>query len=445
MAQRTTAPGPTARQMLPSLLSIRRDPITYLMRVWREYGDVVQFPVPSPPSYLVNDPDGVRRVLVGNARSYGKATLQYRSLSLITGEGLLVADTDEWRRQRPLVQPAFRHSMLDPLIGHVDAVATAVTERWSRTTAVVDVDETMMRAALEVVGDALLGTDLAADASRLTSATLDGLAVVIARARTPLAAPAWVPTPSNRRLARSRRELDAAVASIVAGRAENLGDDMVGVLLGARDEDGQPLSAEELRDQLVTFIVAGHETVASAMTWALGLLAAHPDVLDRLRTEADAVLGDEPPTFDRLRELVYARAVFDETLRLYPPAWLVTRNVLAADELGGREIPAGALVIISPWLLQRHPDRWPDPDAFDPSRFVDGRADRETFIAFGAGPRQCIGRDFAYVEGPLMLARIAQRCALAFPSGQGLPAADPQVTVRPCGGMPLVIGPRTAR
>lgn len=428
--------------MLPSLLSIRQDPVAYLVRVWREFGDIVQFPIPKPPSYLVNDPDAVRRVLVGNARNYGKATLQYRSLSLVTGDGLLVADTDLWRRQRPMVQPAFHHSMLDPLIGHVDTVATGVVERWSREPATVDVDETMMRAALEVVGDALLGTTLGPDAGRLTSATLDGLAVVMARARTPISAPSWVPTPSNRRLARSRRALDAAVASIVGSRSQTPGTDMVGLLLGAQDSDGRSLSSAELRDQLVTFIVAGHETVASAMTWALGLLADNPKVLEELRAEADAVLGDSPPTFEQLKQLVYARAVFDETLRLYPPAWLITRNALADDELGGRQIPAGALIIISPWLLQRHPARWPNPDVFDPSRFLDGRADRETFIAFGAGPRQCIGRDFAYVEGPLMLARIAQRCSLGLLPGRGLPAADPQVTVRPRGGMPLRVGPR---
>lgn len=239
-----------------------------------------------------------------------------------------------------------------------------------------------------------------------------------------------------------RRALDAAVASIVGSRSQTPGTDMVGLLLGAQDSDGRSLSSAELRDQLVTFIVAGHETVASAMTWALGLLADNPKVLEELRAEADAVLGDSPPTFEQLKQLVYARAVFDETLRLYPPAWLITRNALADDELGGRQIPAGALIIISPWLLQRHPARWPNPDVFDPSRFLDGRADRETFIAFGAGPRQCIGRDFAYVEGPLMLARIAQRCSLGLLPGRGLPAADPQVTVRPRGGMPLRVGPR---
>ena len=439
-----TAPGPTVGQMLPSLLAIRRDPVAYLMRVRREHGDVVQFPVPQPPSYLVNDPDAVRRVLVGSPRGYDKRTIQYRSLSLITGEGLLSADTETWRAQRPLVQPAFHHSMLHDLIAHVDAAARSVAGEWSAANGVVDVDAAMMRSALEVVGTALLGTDLREDATRLIGATLDGLDVVIARASNPVAWPAWVPTPTNRKLARARRELDAAVARIVADRAGDPGQDMVGMLLAARDDDGCPLTPAQVRDQLVTFVVAGHETVASALAWAWALLAAHPDVLDRLRAEADDVLGpgDEPPTLETLRRLRFARAVFDETLRLYPPAWLITRNAVDDDVLAGVHVPAGALVIISPWLLHRHPDRWPDPDRFDPDRFLDGTADRESFIAFGAGLRQCIGKDFAYVEGTLMLARLAQRCTVAFPPGGGIPAASPKVTVRPVGGLPLRVGPR---
>ena len=215
-----TAPGPLGPDMLRAFSAIRRNPLEYLMTVWRRYGDVVQFPIPSPPSYLVNDPDGVRRVLVANGRNYGKSTIQYRSLSLVTGEGLLVADTEAWRRQRPLVQPAFHHETLEHLVAHVDVAVQRVMGEWDRLPAgtVVDVDAAMMHAALEVVGHALFGTDLSADAARLASATLSALDVVVARARVPITPPSWVPTPANLTLRRSVRELAGAVGRMLEAR-----------------------------------------------------------------------------------------------------------------------------------------------------------------------------------------------------------------------------------
>ena len=435
-----TAPGPLGPDMLRAFSAIRRDPLQYLVSVWRQYGDVVQFPIPRPPSYLVNDPDGVRRVLVANGRNYGKSTIQYRSLELVTGEGLLVADTEPWRRQRPLVQPAFHHETLEHIVSHVDVAVERIARDWDALPAgaVVDVDAAMMHAALEVVGHALFGTDLSADADRLARATLSALDVVVARARVPVTPPAWVPTPANRKLQSSVRELDGAVRRMLAGRrTRDVPQDMLDLLIGSRDETGAGLSATEIRDQVVTFIVAGHETVASALTWAWALLAAHPEVQRDLQDEADAVLAGRPATFADYARLPLARAVLDEALRLYPPAWLITRSALGDDVLGGHDVPGGALVILSPWLLHRHPDVWRDPEEFRPARFLTGDVDRTAFIPFGAGLRQCIGRDFAYVEGALMLASIAARFTLSYPDGCGIPRAEPLVTVRPVGGLPL--------
>ncbi len=429
--------------MIPAIGAIRRSPVAYLERAWREYGDVVQFPIPAPPSYLVNDPDGVRRVLVGNARNYGKSTIQYRSLSLVTGEGLLTADTEAWKRQRPLVQPAFHHETIQHVARHVGTAVERLLGQWAQRPdgAVVDVDQAMMHAALEIVGHALFGTDLSADAGRLTQATLAALDVVIQRSRVPITPPDWMPTPANVRLRRSVRELDAAVASILADRPvwDHAATDMVGMLLAARDESGTGLTPTEVRDQLVTFIVAGHETVASALTWAWALLAEHPHVQEHLQAEADAVLSGRIATFDDYAGLPVARAVLDEAMRLYPPAWLITRKSLAADELGGYRVPEGALIILSPWLLHRHPDKWERPEAFEPQRFLDGSVDRTAFIPFGAGPRMCIGRDFAYLEGVLLLATLAGSYAFDYPPGGAFPSPDPLVTVRPRGGLPLRI------
>jgi cytochrome P450 len=438
-----TAPGPLGPQMLRAMTAIRRNPLAYLDSAWRRFGDVVQFPIPRPPSYLVNDPDGVRRVLVANGRNYGKSTIQYRALSLVTGEGLLVADTDAWRRQRPMVQPAFHHETLEGIVRHVSVALERLFADWDALPrdAVVDMDDAMMHVALEVVGHALFGTDLSADADRLTRSTLDALDVVVARARVPVTPPAWLPTPANRRLQSAVGDLDSAVRAILAARQRGPAGqpDMLDLLIAARDESGDRLSASEVRDQVVTFIVAGHETAASALAWAWGLLAKHPHVQGLLQAESDEVLGGRSPTFADYSRLPVARAVIDETLRLYPPAWLITRKSISADTLGGHDIPAGALIILSPWLLHRHPDVWPDSNAFLPTRFLDGMADRVNFVPFGAGLRQCIGRDFAYVESTLVLSTLAGRYRVEFPTGTGLPEGEPLVTIRPRHGMPLRI------
>jgi len=442
-----TAPGPDGPQMLRAFTQIRADPLAYLARCWQQFGDVVQFPVPRPPSYLVVDPAGVRRVLVGNARNYGKSTIQYRALSLVTGDGLLTADTDQARTQRPMVQPAFHHRTLQAVAGHVAAAVQRVSADWQgRAGAVVDVDETMMLAALEVVGDALFGTDLSEDADRLAQATLQALDVVVARARVPLTPPGWVPSPGNLRLRRANNELDRAVRAMTNEREQRLVEpeqpDMLDLLLAVRDVNGDGLSQQQVRDQMVTFIVAGHETVASALTWAWALLAAHPQWQQALQAEADTVLGDRLPEIEDYERLPIARAIQDEALRLYPPAWLITRKARSADVLGERQIPAGSLIILSPWLLHRHPEVWVEPESFDPGRFLAEGVDRSSFIPFGAGPRLCIGRDFALVEGALMLAGLARRFDLSYPAGASLPSAQPLVTIRPVGGLHLRVSLR---
>lgn len=425
--------------MARAFLQVRNNPLQFLYDSWKRYGDVVQFPIPSPPSYLVNDPSAIRRVLVEVPRNYSKKTIQYRSLSLVTGQGLLVADHDVWRTQRLLVQPAFHHATLNRLVSYVHDVTGRLADEWRSLSpdAVIDIDAAMMEGALEVVGHALFGTNLSDDAAELTSATLTALDVVVARARVPISPPKWMPTPGNRKLATALAALDGAVAHMMTSERSHT-DDMLGLLLNARDDDGHSLDARGVRDQIVTFIVAGHETVASALTWTWALLAEHPEVQAELHAELDAVLNGRAPEFDDIAALPFTRAVFDEALRLYPPAWLISRTALTADELGGREIPEGALIIMSPYLLHRHPDIWTDPERFDPHR----EFDRTNFIPFGNGLRLCIGRDFAYVEAILMLAALAQHFAVSYPDGESAPEAVPLVTMRPEHGLVVRVSPR---
>lgn len=439
-----TAPGPSGPEMLRRLPEIRRDPLGFLQRMSRDYGGVLQFPIPSPPTYLVSDPRAVRQVLVERARDYDKETVQYRSLSLVTGEGLLTTSGQIWKRQRRMVQPAFHRAGLDDVVRHAQTAADECVDRWGDISrgGVVDIDEAMMRVALETVGASLFGTDLSADADRLARATLEALDVVVSSAQIPLRLPRWMP--SQRRLAASLRELDGAVEEMVTARLSDprAHADLLGLLIDAvRGDD--PIPLREVRDELVSFMVAGHETAASALTWAVWLLAGNDDAQDRASAEARQLLADGPLTMARIDDAVVLRAVIDEAMRLYPPVWLVTRRAIDDDVLGGRAVPAGSLVIMTPYLVQRDPAAWTDPEDFQPDRFLGarrgGRDDDATYWPFGLGPRMCIGRDFAYLEAMTVLATMLARVRFTRVPHAAPPRAVPLVTLRPEGGLEIVV------
>lgn len=442
-----TAPGPSGPQMLRHLREIRNDPLGFLQRMSRAYGGVLQFPIPSPPTYLVSDPEAVRQVLVERARDYDKETVQYRSLSLVTGEGLLTTSGQVWRRQRRMVQPAFHRSRLDDVVSHAQRAAGDCLRRWGDISrgGVIDIDEAMMRVALETVGASLFGTDLSADADRLARATLEALDVVVSSAQVPVRLPGW--TRSQRRLAAAMRELDVAVEEMVSVRMADASAhaDLLGLLIEAvRGDD--PIPLQEVRDELVSFMVAGHETAASALTWSLWLLAGDGMMQDRAAAEARRLVGSGPLAMSHLDDAVVLRAVVDEAMRLYPPVWLVTRRATVDDVLGGREVPAGSLVIMTPYLAQRDPSAWPDPEAFRPDRFLGprrgGRDDDAAYWPFGLGPRMCIGRDFAYVEAITVLATMLADVTVSRLPHAVPPRAVPLVTLRPEGGLELVVSPR---
>lgn len=439
--------------MLRSFGTIRNNPLGFLESSWHSYGDVVQFPIPVPPTFLITHPDGVRRVLQANHKAYGKATVQYRNLALVTGEGLLAADTPAWRRQRKVVQPAFHPRAVMAVAEHTVAAADRRAAIWARAGAqpgapvaagpVVDVDEEMMRTALEVVGAALFGADLQRQSAALVAATQEALAGVVLRTRNPLPMPMRVPTPANRALRRAVTRLNRLVAELVAARRRQSTPpepvDMLDVLLAA-----DSLSEREVRDQVVTFIVAGHETVASSLTWTWYLLGQHPEIADGLAREADTVYGSRPPSFADVPALTTAMSVSDESLRLYPPGWLISRKSTAPDEVLGHHLPAGALVLISPYLVHRHPSAGADRLEFRPERFADGPPPPITgaYIPFGAGPRLCIGREMARVESALMVSRLAQQFRLQ-PTTSVPAQVDPMVMLKPRGGLLMRVSARS--
>jgi cytochrome P450 len=430
--------------MARAFRSVRADPLTFLGRVQREYGDLVAFPVPGPPVLLLNDPDDIRHVLQTNARHWGKRTVQYAALARVTGPGLLASAEPSWIGHRRTAAPAFHHQRLEAVGDQVRAAVDHAVRSWERSRGPVetpvDLAPLTMYVALDAVGRALFSADLTGRSRLLLDASADAAELVVRVGRAVVPLPAWTPTPTNLRLAWTRGRLDAASAEIVADRRASggadgaSGDDLLGLLLDSGLSDG------EVRDELVTMIIAGHETVAAALAWTLMLLAEHPSAQDRVRAELETHQGSVPLLGQRER-LPWTRAVVDEALRLFPPAWAISRRSESADVIGGREVPAGTMAIISPWLVHRHEQWWPDPLAFRPERFL-ATADRvPAYLPFGSGPRLCIGREFALGEMVLVLSRLLTAYRVDVPPHWTRPRPDTRVAVHPHGGMPLLVTP----
>ena len=438
--------------MLPQMARIQSDTLGFIMDTTRRYGELVHFDLGITHAYLVNQPDAIKHILLDNYRNYTKDTIQYNALATITGRGLLTSDGELWFRNRRLEQPAFSRPRLLALDEVVVPAVQSMLEGWKAAAAdkqsvVLDVDDAMMRVTLEVVGKALFEIDLSRDARSLTGAVLTCLDHIVYKARRMIVPPDWVPIPRNLRFKRALRLLDEAVYALIDARQASgrPGGDLLGMLLQARDPDnGQPMSRQQLRDEVITLLIAGHETVASALTWTFYLLAKSPATVAALQAEVQQVLGGRLPTSADLPKLTLTGQIFDEALRLYPPAWLITRKSLAVDRLDGREVLPGALFIISPYAVHRHPQVWTEPEAFDPGRFAadaDRQRPRFAYIPFGGGPRLCIGNHFALTEARLILAMVAQRFLLELPPGSKV-IPDPLVTIRPHGGLPMRLTPR---
>jgi cytochrome P450 len=423
-----TATGPDGGEMLRNIRKITTDPLTYLEATWSEFGDVVQFPIPKPATYLVSSPEGAKEILVNQHNETSKRTLQYNNLSLVTGDGLLTADTQAWRPRRRMLQPAFHKEMIALSEHHITAGLAKLDAQWTESTsdgsAIVDIDHAMMSLALEITCGALFGIEIDDDVDEITAATLTALHGVVARARNPLAIPLVIPTPANLKMKRAIKRLDKAVDAILASRALNqLPDqapirDMLDVLLDPDLET--PLTKKQIRDEIATFIVAGHETVASALTWAWHLLVTNPEELRKLKQDP-----------------ARAQLVFDESLRLYPPAWVITRRTLSDVTIDKILIPANSLVIVSPWLVHRNPKAWENPNEFVPDRFKSG-VPQVGYIPFGAGARLCIGKEMARLEGSQILAHISTNWNIEAIHTSQVPI-DASVTLRPVSGMPVRI------
>lgn len=436
--------GPSSLDMARAFRSVRADPLSFLGEVSQRYGDLVAFPVPGPPTLLLNDPADVRHVLQTAARNWGKSTVQYAALARVTGPGLLASSEPSWIEHRRLAAPAFHHQRLQAVGDQVRAAAdTAITEALGsesfETPALVDVAALTHRIGLDAVGRALFSADLTGQAQQLLDATSDAAELVVRLGRSILPTAQWAPTRTNLRLRSARRRLDAISFELIAERRDRVrvpggshGDDLLGLLLASG------LTDEEIRHELVTMVIAGHETVAAALAWTLMLLAEHQPAQDRVRAELRAHPGPVPLLGHR-DTLPWTRAVVDESLRLFPPAWALSRRSHGADVIAGRAVPPGTMVIVSPWLLHRRGESWPDPLAFRPERFLTPGNGPAGYLPFGQGPRLCIGREFALGEMVMVLDRLLSDHRVGLPPGWARPTPQAQVAVHPRGGMPLLL------
>lgn len=433
-------PGPRGRFLTGNLIEAWNDPLDLFVRGAREHGDYVRFRFAWMSYHLVNDAEGAHRVLVENAKGYHKSE-NYQGLKVMLGDGLLTSEGELWKRQRRLAQPAFHRESLTSFAEAMVSCTSDMLERWrSEEVGPFDLHREMMRLTFRVVGKTLLGADLEADAREFGEALDESLRWANEYASSIVRVPPWVPTPRNRRFRRAERTIESVVMRVVEERRRQPAPrrDLLAMLMAATDDEtGQGMSDKLLRDELLTLTLAGHETTANALSFVFYLLARHPEVHARARAEVRDVLEGRAPTLADLPRMPFVRAVIEESLRLYPPAWVFERQSLEGDEIGGWSIEKGAIVGVSPFCLHRNPRYYPDPERFDPGRFL-GPSDRPklAFIPFGAGPRVCIGNAFAMMELQLIVPMMLAAFELSLVPGFEL-ALDPSVTLRPKHGVTM--------
>jgi cytochrome P450 len=429
--KRLRPPGPISLSPWGIIPDFPRDPITFVSKLWRDYGDFVTIPGPLYQSaFLLNDPNLIYQVLVKQADKFQKPPILKQIFSASFGNGLFFSDGDLWRRQRRLAQPAFHHKRIEAYAeAMVHFTQTRLTSWQSGQQCYID--EEMQALTLQIITDAIFHTDIKSEAEALAKAMQALAASLIEQASYPLQDTwrDWLPwsflNPKQQEIA----QLNAIVYRMIQARRQASLDtgDLISVFLAAVDEEtGEPLSDQQVRDEVVTLFLAGHETTAQTLAWIWVSLAQHPHVEAKLHTELSQILAGRPPTLADLPKLTYMEAVVKETLRLYPSTWILYREALVDLELGGYLIQKGDIIWLTPYLGQRDPRYFEQPDRFWPERFLaeearedplEKRIPRFAYYPFGGGPRTCIGNGFSTLQARLVLATIAQQFLLQIPAG----------------------------
>ncbi len=445
-------PRPPGLPLVGALPSLRRDPLRFLVETASRYGDVVALGgAGAQKFFLISHPSDIEHVLKTRHRNYVKGA-NFKLLKGFVGEGLFLSEGDFWRRQRRLMQPAFHMTRLAALAAAMTAETEAMLARWEVQAdrgEPIEVEHEMMRLSLQIAVKTLFGADVGDRCETVRAAVAFAFRYLHERVWSIAPLPAWVPTADNRRFGRAVAALDEIVYGIIAERRRSgrEGDDVLSMLLGARDEEsGQGMTDREIRDEVMTLLVAGHESVALTLTWSLYLASRHGTIERRLHGELDAALGGRLPGFADLPKLAYASMFLKESMRLYPAFWMFTRTPLEDDEIGGHRIPADSVLVLSSYVTHRHRGFWRNPEGVDPERFApENAAERPPFayFPFGGGPRQCVGSRLAEMQTLVVLATIAQRYSLHLLPGHPV---EPQATLslRPRHGVRMTLEPRRA-
>jgi cytochrome P450 len=434
-------PGPRGYRLLGSLLEVRRDRLNFVLRAMRRYGDLVCFRMGVKRLYLVSHPNHARHILCDNKGNYCKG-LGLAEARPLLGEGLLTSEGAIWANQRRRLQPAFQGEHLTAWAACTVEGVRRLLGEWRASAGPsepLDVAQEMGRLTIRVLGEALFRTDFRGKEDFLLSdfALLGRWAMSRMTALLPI--PPCVPTPQNWRARRALQRLKREVKEMV-GRARTVGaGPLLGLLTDSCGWDGGTATTErQVHDEVMTFLLAGHETTAATLTWTWYLLARYPAVEDRLHEELAGALGDRDPTPSDLPRLAYARMLVQEVMRLYPPVWMISRKAIGDDQIDGYTIRAGSDVLVSAYSIHRHPSFWRDPERFDPERFdADLAAGRAacSYLAFGAGPRSCVGAAAGLLEAVLAVAAIAQRCRLELAPGVGDVEPEACLTLKPRNGL----------
>ncbi len=450
------ASGPRSYWPLPLhfVAKLRRDPF-FAQQAMREYGPVVRFRAGIWTAYLVTLPEHVKHILQDRVENYPRSRF-YQAFEPFIGKGLLSNEGPAWKRQRQMIQPAFCRERLTGYVRGMAEATSAMLDRWqvyAQTGQPFDLADEIKRLSLRIIGQTLCGFDFEKDAGGLACATACCLDYATHRMNHMFTGSIPIPTRRNRRFWQARRLLNRAVFDIIAQRRSG-GDqqnDLLAQLLQATADGSSSaapdrMNAQQLRDEVMTFILTGHETVAAAVTWTAYLLAQHPECDDRLQAEVADVLSGDAPSFADTARLQYTEMVLSESMRLYPPVWRISRKVESDDELGGYRLSAGSLVMLCPYVTHRLSELWENPDAFDPQRFAPSQTanrHRYAFFPFAGGPHRCIGAEFAMLEASLIVAMIAQRYQVRLAPGRRV-EPDWGITLRPRGGVWVTIADRSA-
>lgn len=443
-----TITGPKGLPISGNLLSFRRDPLQFLRTSAKAYGEIAHLRFgPKRHVYLLTNPDHIKEVLVSKQAHFrkGKGLQVARA---VVGDGILTSEGEKHMRQRRLMQPAFHRERIAAYGGAMVRQGVELMREW-KDGEVRDIHHDMMKVTLAIITETMFGRSVKEGADEIGHAIDIGLRYVANKASSFIDVPLSVPTRSNREFLESNETLDKTIYALIEERRSSgqTGNDLLGMLLAARDEDdGKGMTDEQVRDEVMTIFVAGHETTANTMSWIFYLLATHPEAEQKLHDELFSVLGDNLPTVEDIPQLTYTNLIVQETLRLYPAAWTINREVVEPVEIGGHTYQPGDTLMMSQYVMHRDARFYEEPDSFRPERFAGDllkRIPAYAYFPFGGGPRICIGNNFALMEAALLLATIAQRYRMRLTSPDQVVEPEPLVTLRPKNGLPMRLEKRT--